>query len=139
MYTYSTDERLAFGEYVEFLTRTDLGEQYPTLGFRERVTGLLESASVCVTARSDRLVGVCLAITDWNYFVFVTDIGVDRDCVGQGIGSSLLDRAIERIGRPEYLTVVTLSNERAVPLYLRHGLRGDDSPARPLLPELGLG
>ncbi|MCW5943524.1 MAG: GNAT family N-acetyltransferase [Fimbriimonadaceae bacterium] len=125
MVDYSAHERLAFGEYLEFLTRTDLGSQYPSDRFQDRIAGLLKSASVCVTARAGRLVGVCLAITDWNYFVFITDLGVDRAFVGQGIGRRLLELAIEQIGDVDELTVVTLSNEEAVGFYRKQGMEPD--------------
>jgi len=125
MVRYSDCERLGLQEYLEFLTRTDLGSQYPSRRFPERLAGLLASASVCVTARTDRLVGVCMAVTDWNYFVFVTDLGVDRDLVGQGIGKELFDRAIRRIGDPEELTVITLSNGDAVGFYEKQGMAPD--------------
>lgn len=123
MISYCTDERLEYEEYVEFLTRTDLGTQYPSLKFRERIAGLLEKASVCVTARDGRLIGVSMAITDWNYFVFLTDLGVDRDYVGQGIGKKLVELTIDRIGPADDLTVITLSNDQAVPFYLKQGLQ----------------
>lgn len=126
MISYFTDERLDFQEYVEFLTRTDLGEQYQTLRFRERIAGLLANASVCVTARADRLIGVSLAITDWNYFVFLTDLGVDREYVGSGIGRTLVQLTIDCIGPAADLTVITLSNEDAVPFYRKQGLAPDD-------------
>ena len=74
-------ERLSAEEYVEFLKRTDLGSQYPAERFRERIARLVNSVSVSMTARTEegQLVGVLFGITDFSYWLFVTDLGVDRD------------------------------------------------------------
>ncbi len=44
-------ERISADEYVEFLSRTDLGSQYPEERFAERIARLVNSASISLTAR----------------------------------------------------------------------------------------
>ena len=81
-------ERLTAEEYIGFLKRTDLGSQYPRERFRERIARLLENASVSLAARNEEglLIGVLLGLTDFAYWLYVTDLGVDRRYERQGIG-----------------------------------------------------
>ena len=78
MIDYQENENLSFEEYYDFLKRSDLGSQYPKERFEERVRKLLTTRSVAVTARNDegKLIGVAFGITDFVYFLFVTDLGM---------------------------------------------------------------
>ena len=88
-------ERLTAGAYIEFLRRTDLGGQYPAERFEARIEKLVRSVPVSLTARDgDRLVGVCFGITDFAYWLFITDLGVDRDYVKRGIGKALMEKSV---------------------------------------------
>ena len=80
MIEYREHENLSFEEYYDFLKRSDLGSQYPQERFEERIRKLLTTRSVAITARNDqgKLVGIAFGITDFAYFLFVTDLGVDR-------------------------------------------------------------
>ncbi|MER2224169.1 MAG: GNAT family N-acetyltransferase, partial [Rhodococcus sp. (in: high G+C Gram-positive bacteria)] len=44
------------------------------------------------------VVGVLLGLTDFAYWLYVTDLGVDRDCTHRGIGRSLMKKALELAG-----------------------------------------
>ena len=100
MIDYQENENLSFEEYYDFLKRSDLGSQYPKERFEERIRKLLTTRSVAVTARNDegKLIGVAFGITDFVYFLFVTDLGVDRCYAKRGIGSELLVRIREMVG-----------------------------------------
>ena len=82
------NERITPEEYIDFLRRSDLGSQYPRERFDARIPRLLEHASLSLTARDreGRMVGVLLGLTDFAYWLYVTDLGVDRSRTGQGIG-----------------------------------------------------
>ena len=73
-------ERLNAKEYVDFLKRTDLGSQYPKERFEERIEKLVRSVSISLVARNESgvVVGVLFALTDFAYWLYVTDLGVDR-------------------------------------------------------------
>ena len=79
------EERLSADEYIDFLKRTDLGSQYPKERFSERIEKLVKNVSISLTARDDRgkLVGVLFGLTDFCYWLYVTDLGVERDFVRQ--------------------------------------------------------
>jgi len=120
---FRTGERLECAEYVDFLRRTDLGRQYPKARFPERVTRLLATANVVVTAREDgRLVGVCMGLSDFAYFLQVTDLGVETGMQRRGIGRRLLELAHETAGGADDITLLLIANHRAVPFYQACGL-----------------
>jgi GNAT superfamily N-acetyltransferase len=124
-----TSERLSPGEYVDFLKRTDLGSQYPLERFAERIPRLLENASISLAARNEDglLIGVLLGLTDFAYWLYVTDLGVDRRFERQGIGRSLMKTAHELAGGEKDVAVYLIANDRAVPFYERIGMeRADD-------------
>jgi len=125
MIRYSSSERLRPAEYVAFLARSDLGSQYPRKAFAARIATLLENADVCVTARDDAgvLVGVCLGVTDFAYFLFLTDLGVARDFGRQGIGRRLVRCAHDAAGGPADVSVITWTNARVAPFYESCGMR----------------
>lgn len=121
-------EKLNTEEYIDFLKRTDLGSQYPKERFRERIPRLLENASISLTARNEahRIVGVLLGLTDFAYWLYVTDLGVDRDYERQGIGRRLMKQAHEMAGGEKDIAVYLIANEQAIPFYEKLGMRKAD-------------
>ena len=119
------EERLTPEEYIGFLRRTDLGSQYPKERFEERIGKLLKNASISLVARNEekRIVGVLLGVTDFAYWLFVTDLGVDRSCVRQGIGRSLMRAALEQAGGEKDIAVYLVANEKAIPFYEKIGMK----------------
>ena len=118
-------ERLTAEEYIGFLKRTDLGSQYPRERFRERIARLLENASVSLAARNEEglLIGVLLGLTDFAYWLYVTDLGVDRRYERQGIGRSLMKHALALSGGEKDIAVYLVANEKAIPFYERLGMK----------------
>lgn len=118
-------ERLNAQAYIDFLKRTDLGSQYPKERFRERIERLLKNASVSLTARTEegRIVGVLLGLTDFAYWLYVTDLGVDRDFLRQGIGGALMRSAHALAGGEKDIAVYLIANENAVPFYEKIGMK----------------
>lgn len=118
-------ERLSAEEYIEFLKHTDLGSQYPRERFNERIERLVETASISLTARNDcgRLVGVLFGLTDFAYWLYVTDLGVDREYEGCGIGRGLMRAAHETAGGEKNIAVYLIANENAVLFYERLGMK----------------
>ena len=117
-------ERLTAEEYIDFLKRTDLGSQYPKERFAERIPRLLENASVSLTARNDEgtVIGVLLGLTDFAYWLYITDLGVDRNYERQGIGRRLMKKAHETAGGEKDIAVYLIANENAVPFYEKLGM-----------------
>ena len=123
-----TAERITSDEYIAFLKHTDLGSQYPRERFEERIPRLLRNASISLAARNEegRLVGALLGLTDFAYWLYVTDLGVDRDYERQGIGRRLMRSALEAAGGRNDIAVYLVANEKAVPFYEKLGMKKAD-------------
>lgn len=118
------EQRLTADEYIDFLKRTDLGQQYPAERFRERIEKLVKTASISLTALDgEKLVGVIFGLTDFSYWLFVTDLGVDREYTGQGIGRELMKRAHDLAGGEKNVAVYLVANDKAVPFYEKLGFK----------------
>ena len=121
-------EKLTPEEYTDFLKRTDLGSQYPKERFDERIPRLLENATISLVARNDknRIVGVLLGLTDFAYWLYITDLGVDRNYERQGIGRRLMKQAHEMAGGEKDIAVYLIANEHAIPFYEKLGMEKAD-------------
>ena len=121
-------ERLTAEEYVDFLKRTDLGSQYPKERFRERIERLVKTVSISLTARNGNgtLVGVLFGLTDFAYWLYVTDLGVDRSYERQGIGSRLMRTAHTMAGGEKDIAIYLIANENAIPFYEKLGMKKAD-------------
>ena len=122
------EERLTAFEYINFLKRTDLGSQYPKERFEERINTLVNKASISLVARSDEneIIGVCFGITDFAYWLFITDLGVVREHTGKGIGSALVKKLHELAGGEENIIMYTCYNENALGFYEKLGMTKPD-------------
>lgn len=123
-----TQERISAEEYIRFLKRTDLGSQYPKERFVERINRLVSTVSVSLIARNDEgiIVGVLFGLTDFAYWLYVTDLGVDRDYTKRGIGRSLMKTAHEIAGGEKDIAVYLIANEKAIPFYEKIGMKKAD-------------
>ena len=122
------EERISAEEYIEFLKRTDLGSQYSKERFYERIPKLVKNVSISLVARNeDRLVVGCLfGLTDFCYWLYVTDLGVDRNYERQGIGRALMKKAHEIAGGEKDIAVYLIANENAIPFYEKLGMKKSD-------------
>lgn len=122
------EERLTAEQYIAFLKRTDLGSQYPRERFRERIEKLVRTVPVSLVAHDEngQILGVLFALTDFCYWLFVTDLGVDRDHAHQGIGTALMKAAHTLAGGEKDIAVYLVANDRAIPFYEKLGMEKAD-------------
>lgn len=122
------EERLSAEEYIEFLKHTDLGSQYPKERFHERIATLVTQASISLVARNldQQIIGVCFGITDFAYWLFITDLGVVREYTGQGIGTALVKRLHTIAGGEDNIIMYTCFNENAFSFYKKLGMAKPD-------------
>lgn len=127
-----SQEDVGVDEYVEFLARTDLGSQYPHEDFRERIGILLRSVPIRLVVRSPDgvMIGMCFAITDFAYWQFVTDLGIDRAYVRRGIGRRLLQLAHELAGGEKRIIQYLCANDDAIDFYRAAGMESADDIMR---------
>ena len=119
------EERISAEEYIDFLKRTDLGSQYPKERFENRIAKLVNTVSISLVARNESgiIVGVLFGLTDFAYWLYATDLGVDRDYTGQGIGRRLMETAHEIAGGEKDIAVYLIANENAVGFYEKLGMK----------------
>ncbi|MBR0419122.1 MAG: GNAT family N-acetyltransferase [Erysipelotrichaceae bacterium] len=123
------EERISPEEYIGFLKRSDLGSQYPKERFEERIYKLVNNVSISLIARNsdDLLVGVLFGLTDYAYWLYITDLGVDRDYERKGIGKRLISKALELAGGEKDIAVYLIANSKAETFYEKLGYtKADD-------------
>jgi len=120
-----TEQRLSLEEYIDFLKRTNLGSQYPKERFEKRISKLIKNVSISLVAKTKtgKIVGVLFGLTDFAYWLYVTDLGVDREYEGQGIGRRLMKTAHELAGGEKDIAVYLIANEDAIPFYEKLGMK----------------
>ena len=118
------EERVSAEEYIGFLKRTDLGSQYPRERFEERIARLVKNVSISLVARNEAglMVGVLFGLTDFCYWLYITDLGIDRDYERQGIATKLMKMAHDLAGGENDIAVYLIANENAVPFYEKLGM-----------------
>ena len=123
-----SEERITAQEYIDFLKRSDLGSQYPRERFEERIPKLVKNVNLSLVARDKKgkAVGVLFGLTDFCYWLYVTDLGVDKSYERQGIGKRLMKTAHELAGGEKDIAVYLIANENAVPFYEKLGMEKAD-------------
>ena len=122
------EERITATDYIDFLKRTDLGSQYPKERFEERISKLVGNVTISLIARNENglIVGALFGLTDYVYWLYITDLGVDRDYERQGIGKRLMKTAHDIAGGEKDIAVYLIANENAVPFYEKFGMKKAD-------------
>ena len=125
---YIKKESISAEEYIDFLKRTDLGSQYSKERFAERINKLVKNVNISLVARNEEgtAVGVLFGLTDFAYWLYITDLGVDRKYERQKIGSRLIKTAHEIAGGEKDIAVYLIANENAVPFYEKCGMKKAD-------------
>ena len=118
------EEKISKDEYIDFLKRTDLGYQYPKERFEERIEKLVKNVSISLVARNlnNKIVGVLFGLTDFAYWLYVTDLGVDRDYLKKGIARNLMKEALNIAGGEKNINVYLVANDDAIPFYKKLGM-----------------
>jgi predicted N-acetyltransferase YhbS len=122
---YALEPELSTDEFVGVLRSSTLAERRPVDDVR-RIQGMLRQADVIVTARvGGRLVGVSRALSDFHYCTYLSDLAVDAEHQGRGIGRELIRRTHEAAGLST--TLILLAAPKARTYYPHIGMTGHDS------------
>ncbi|WP_405406316.1 GNAT family N-acetyltransferase [Paracoccus sp. Ld10] len=113
-------ERIRAEAFARVLNASGLGARRP-VGDLDRLQRMLDGSGIVVTARAgDRLVGVSRAITDGAYATYLSDLAVDKEWQGQGIGRALMTET-RRLAGPECMCLLVAAPD-AVPFYRQIGM-----------------
>lgn len=96
---YRTDEAITAEQFIAVLKASTLGERRP-VDDRACMEGMLAHADLLVTAwHGDTLVGVARSVTDFHYACYLSDLAVDREYQGLGIGKRLQSLTQAQLGQ----------------------------------------
>ena len=118
---YDVENDLSPEQFIDVLLRSGLAPRRP-VGEPDRIATMLENANLVVTARdsSGLLVGVSRCLTDYAYVCYCSDLAVDREWQGQGVGRELIRRSREAAG--DGATFLLLAAPGIEDYYLKAGL-----------------
>lgn len=121
-------EYISAEDYIDFLKKTDLGKQYPKEDFVNRINTLVKTVQISLVVRNaeKQIVGTCFGLTDFVYWLLLTDLGVDRAYERKGIGKILVDTAHELAGGEKNIVLCAYVNDKAIPFYTKLGMRKSD-------------
>lgn len=123
--TYQLEPALTPREFIDVLVRSTLAERRP-IAEPGTVEAMLSNADVIVTARcDDLLVGVSRAISDFAYCTYLSDLAVDENFQGRGIGKELIRRTHEAAGLKT--TLILLAAPKAQTYYPHVGMTKHES------------
>jgi ribosomal protein S18 acetylase RimI-like enzyme len=121
---FEIEPGLSVAEFVDVLERSSLAERRPVADLK-RIGTMLENADIIVTARAGGvLVGVARSVTDFSYCCYLSDLAVDRQWQGRGIGTALMARTktAANEGFGDGVRCILLSAPAAIGFYEKVGL-----------------
>jgi len=118
---YQLEPELGCEEFIDVLRRSTLAERRPVDDV-QRIARMLGGASCIVTARDgEKLVGVSRAISDFAYCTYLSDLAVDQEYQGRGIGRRLIAETHLAVGLGS--TLILLAAPAAVTYYPHIGMQ----------------
>lgn len=122
---YASEPALSVDEFRAVLVASTLGERRP-IDDAARLGKMLQQADVIITARVDgKIVGVSRALTDFSFATYLSDLAVDREFQGCGIGRELIQRTHAAAGLQTMLVLVAAPGARTY--YPHIGMEPHDS------------
>jgi ribosomal protein S18 acetylase RimI-like enzyme len=96
------------------------------VGDHDRIQKMIEHADEIITVRDGhKLIGFLRALTDYSYSCYISDIAVDKDYQGLGIGKELIRILREKLGDEEIQYILT-SAPKSVGFYEKIGFEKAD-------------
>ncbi|CAN5674915.1 GNAT family N-acetyltransferase [soil metagenome] len=122
---YSTTDTISPELFRDLLLRSTLAERRPVHDMA-CLQGMLKHADLLVTCwDGEQLVGLARSVTDFSYCCYLSDLAVDQQCQRAGIGTELIRRTQEKLGR--LCKIILLSAPAAVDYYPRIGFTSHPS------------
>jgi len=119
---YLKVDSLEPASFIEVLRRSGLSERRP-VNDQNRITRMLHNSNLIIVAcdsETKAVVGVARSVTDFAYCCYLSDLAVDRDYQGHGIGKRLIAETRLAAG-PESMRLL-VSSPDAMPFYETIGM-----------------
>lgn len=95
---YKINTPVSVDQFMELLRESGLGERRP-IQDRECMEGMVKNSNLMVTAWDGKqLVGIARSVTDFHYACYLSDLAVDKNYHGSGIGKKLQAITQEQLG-----------------------------------------
>jgi len=95
---YKINDPISTDQFIGLLDASGLGERRP-VDDRACMQGMVENSNLMVSAwDGDKLVGVARSMTDFHYACYLSDLAVDGQYQGEGIGKRLQMITQEQLG-----------------------------------------
>ena len=118
---YRDNEPIDTATFADVLRRSTLGLRRPVDDL-ECMQGMVEHADITTTAwAGDLCIGVSRTVTDFHYAAYLSDLAVDEDWQGKGIGLELIQRLRDQVG-PK-CNIILLAAPAAEQYYPRIGFQ----------------
>ncbi len=113
--TYCVNKPVSLDAFIDVFERSTLALRRP-VGQRSVMEDMMNNAQLTITAWAEEtLVGISRTVTDFAYAAYLSDLAVDKDLHGQGIGRELIVQTRSQLG-PE-CTLILLSAPDANDFY----------------------
>jgi ribosomal protein S18 acetylase RimI-like enzyme len=110
MIDYQLEPDLTADEFIDVLVRSTLAKRRP-VDDRPTIEKMLANADIVFTARHEgRLVGISRAITDYAFCTYLSDLAVDEQFQGRGIGRELIRLTHQQAGLNTALILLSAPN-----------------------------
>ena len=119
--TYRDNEPIDAPTFADVLRRSTLGERRP-VDDPQCMRGMVEHADITTTAwAGSHCIGVSRTVTDFHYAAYLSDLAVDEQWQGKGIGIELINRTRAQLG--PRCNIILLAAPAAEEYYPRIGFQ----------------
>lgn len=95
---YKINAPMSADQFIELLHLSTLGKRRP-IDDRKCMEGMVNNSNLMVSAwDGEKLIGIARSITDYHYACYLSDLAVDKNYQGLGMGKKLLATTQDQLG-----------------------------------------
>jgi ribosomal protein S18 acetylase RimI-like enzyme len=120
---YRVNETVAAQEVADVFVRSGINRPTDDL---QRIQQMLDHANLTVTAWDGKtLIGIARSLTDFCFCCYLSDLAVDREYQGRGIGKELIKQTQEQLS--DHVSLILLAAPTAMSYYPHVGFDKADN------------
>lgn len=95
---YKVNTPVSVKQFIHLLNKSTLSKRRPVDDI-ECIQGMLDNSNLIVTAWcEEKLIGISRCVTDFYYACYLSDLAVDKEYQGMGIGKNMQKFTQEQLG-----------------------------------------